>query len=81
MDALKQANFCKLQMEQLHESVERYDDVARGRIGPPGGIKFDVYAGYETPKNAQVNKTAIKRQITSLRQSLLALEKEICHEA
>lgn len=34
-------------------------------------------AGYKTEKNSQQNKTAIRRQVTALRQELLALEKEV----
>ena len=67
MKMLKQADMCLLQMEQLHESVSEYAPVADHMF----------VAGYYTQKNAQANRTAIKRQITSLRQSLLALEKEI----
>lgn len=63
MDMLDQARLCRLQMRQLFESVEQFE--------PYGDIYFN--AGYKTPKNAQANKTAIKRQIVGLRQSLLKL--------
>lgn len=63
MDMLDQARLCRLQMCQLFESVEAYNDF-KGR---------ELCAGQLTPKNAQVNRTAIKRQIVSLRQSLLNL--------
>lgn len=68
MNAVDRADMCRLQMQQLFESVRDYQ--------PHQGKFFQ--AGYVTPRNAQQNKTAIKRQITSLRQSLLALEKEVC---
>ena len=77
MKAMERADYCLSAMKALHESVEKYEDAAQGLAGTPGGIKFNVMAGYETPKNSQANKTAIRRQITSLRQSLLALEGEI----
>ena len=64
---LDQARLCRLQMRQLFESVEAYNDF-KGH---------ELYAGQLTPKNAQVNRTAIKRQIVSLRQSLLALADEV----
>lgn len=58
---------CGHMMDALVESVEAYEP-HRGRC---------LVAGYETPKNAQANKTAIRRQIVALRQSLLALEGEL----
>ena len=63
MDMLDQARLCRLQMLQLFESVEVYN-YFKGR---------ELCAGQLTPKNEQVNRTAIKRQIVSLRQSLLNL--------
>lgn len=68
MDAVRITEMCALQMEQLRDCVASYE--------PYRDVWFQ--AGRETPKNAQSNKTAIRRQITGLRQSLLALEKEIC---
>ena len=67
MDMLDQARLCRLQMRQLFESVQDYDMVKGS----------ELYAGKVTPKNAQVNRTAIKRQIVSLRQSLLALAESV----
>ena len=56
---------CLLQMEALDESVCEY---------APHSNEW-LATGYEVPKNAQANKTAIKRQIVALRQSLLKLER------
>jgi len=67
---VERSQLCLMQMQALHESVEGY----RKALG--SGTMMG-WAGYATPKNAQANKTALKRQITALRQSLLALEKEI----
>lgn len=64
----RMADMCLLQMEALRDCVASYE--------PHSDTWFQ--AGFKTPKNAQFNKTAIKRQITGLRQSLLALEKEVC---
>jgi len=67
MNLVKRADLCRLQMQQLYESIVEYE--------PHSKQYFN--AGYGTPKNAQANKTAIKRQIVSLRQSLLALGDEL----
>lgn len=69
MNAVDRAEMCRLQMQQLFESVNTFY---------PYRDKY-FNAGYDTPKNDQSNKTAIRRQITSLRQALLALEKEVCN--
>ena len=70
MNIIERADMCLLQMRQLRESVAGFE---------PHKEKYFI-AGYLVGKNEQTNKTAIKRQITSLRQSLLALEKEVCDE-
>ena len=69
MNAVKRSELCLASMEALHEYVCWFEKI--------GGSKEMFQAGYITPKNSQANKTAIKRQITSLRQHLLALEAEI----
>lgn len=69
MNVVDRAEMCRLQAQQLYEDVNGYE---KARV-----LDEFVAAGYATPKNGQKNKTAIKRQITSLRQSLLALEKEV----
>lgn len=69
MNAIERSELCLSSMKALHECVCQFEAI--------GGSAEYFQAGYKTPKNAQANKTAIKRQITSLRQSLLALEAEI----
>ena len=60
-------DMCLLMARQLHECVAEF--------APHKDAYFNV--GYKTPKNAQANRTAIRRQVRALRQSLLALEREI----
>lgn len=67
MKPTDRAAMCGLMMGALIESV--------GAYGPHRGEPW--VGGYGTPKNGQANKTAIRRQIVALRQSLLALGEEI----
>ena len=71
MKAIDQARLCSLQMQQLEESI-----VALQKAKSRSNCHF-IIAGYETPKNSQQNKTAVLRQVVALRQSLLALAKEV----
>lgn len=63
----ERAETCLLMMKSLRRMVEGF--------APHQGEFFQ--AGYKTEKNSQQNKTAIRRQVTALRQELLALEKEV----
>ncbi|MBQ9069308.1 MAG: hypothetical protein IJ131_09705 [Eggerthellaceae bacterium] len=70
MELKDQARLCSLQMQQLEESVIALQKAKSG------SNRYFI-AGYETPKNSQQNKTAVLRQVVALRQSLLALAKEV----
>lgn len=67
MEPADRAAMCGLMMGALMEGVEAYEP----HRGEPWA------GGYGTPKNGQATKTAIRRQITALRQSLLALGREM----
>lgn len=68
MNTNDRARMCALMAECLADYVNGYNEV---------DPEIYLNAGYETPKNAQLNKTAIHRQIVALRQELLALDKEV----
>lgn len=69
MEAIERAELCLLEAKSLYDSVLKYHNAF--------SISERVIGGYETEKNGQANKTAIKRQIVSMRQSLLALDRDL----
>lgn len=76
MDPRDRAEMVRLMATELRNSIFDYHGHKRDKADLTGHPSIGPSAGYDFGKNEPCSETAIHRQILTLRQELLALDKE-----
>lgn len=76
MDPRDRAEMVRLMATELRNSIFDYHSHKRDKADLEGSASFGPSAGYDFGRNDTCSASSIHRQIVTLRQELLALDKE-----